>query len=390
MADQPQQPSDVDRLAEPLHFIAERINRIFMMLGLHFEKATSAPPRPQEPGNAAGTPSPAVSVGVTSAGDVFGAITGVLGPFQTALAGATGALTALPNIVAPFVNAFNPGAVEVFGQALRDVQASIGAVLLPILTVFTQVLREVNSILAPAFDALEPVIASLAGMLAQVLVPIVKVLAVALEGFAALLQALMPVLQIIADLMEAMANVFRVFVAVLNAVWSALTSALGSGFRSAVDGIRSAIHEATRAFILFTARLLKFVGADTALENLYRAFRPTQRGGKTAAPQELGIAGIEEVMRASVLAAAQAGLGGAGPRTAEDHLAGISEQILDIARNGTSITAAIDRLIDRVNALIDTVSQTGSRVSDRVAGGLIPSHLQPLIGTVLARGRRGG
>jgi hypothetical protein len=73
-------------------------------------------------------------------------------------------LPALVGAVRPFVQAFNPYALQQFDEALQTVYAVLGEALVPIVKMAAQVLREFAGYLRPVMKQLEPVFAELAQM----------------------------------------------------------------------------------------------------------------------------------------------------------------------------------------------------------------------------------
>src|SRR5262245_57672928 len=280
-------------------------------------------------------PPPAQVTAGVGPGGAFAALTAPVGRLGAALSGAVGALTLIPNAVKAFVEALSPAQVANFMDAIQDLMATIGQAFEPIFQVFTPLVRTISDMVAPVFEALRPIVLQLSEMLGRVLIPIVRLVVTAFEGLAPILRALMPVLDFLVSVVVATIDVYRVFQVLLNAIWEYIgmfLDFLGSfigpmgGLEANVRNLSSVVQQLTRQFILMTAYVLKFLGFLTALQRLREAFEPAKGLRKTAAPKDFGLTGIEDILREATLAAAAAG-GGMAPRTVEDHLAGIGEQI---------------------------------------------------------------
>jgi hypothetical protein len=115
----------------------------------------------EEAGKASHAYSSAIS---SSTATMAGAAQGFMKSFGEALSNPTAGLPALVGAVRPFVEAFNPYALQQFDDALRTVYAVIGEALVPIVKMAAGVLREFAGYLRPVMKQLEPIFAELAQM----------------------------------------------------------------------------------------------------------------------------------------------------------------------------------------------------------------------------------
>lgn len=145
--------------------IGKRLTSDFAALSLPLakftKKAETLTVGLEEAGKAAHAYSSAIS---SSTATMAGAAQGLMKSFGEALSNPMSGLPALVGAVRPFVEAFNPYALQQFDDALRTVYAVIGEALVPIVKVAAGVLREFAGYLRPVMKQLEPVFAELAQM----------------------------------------------------------------------------------------------------------------------------------------------------------------------------------------------------------------------------------
>src|SRR5262252_3288665 len=96
------------------------------------------------PAPGGGAPGPR---GAAEAGAGGGPGGGLLGGIAGAALGPVAAITAAGAAVTAFVEALNPASVLVFGQALRDLLATIGVAAQPLLEALTSITRELAAAL---------------------------------------------------------------------------------------------------------------------------------------------------------------------------------------------------------------------------------------------------
>lgn len=327
-----------------------------------------------------------------------------MAPLKQTLVGAQSAFQAVTSAITPFVTALSPVSLEVFGEAIRDLQATVGSAFQDIFPIFTGVVRQISDTIAPLMDTLRPIFTDLAGVLGNLLAVQVRTLAEIFASLVPLLQFLMPIVQVLGTLLMGLNMIFRALFIAITEVWKAFLTALGfdaGGFKEAMDSFRKTILKATAAIIVFIAKVLKFFGANDAIKALKKAFEPAQAGArKTAAPREFGIVGIEEIFKNAMLAAAGAG-GGAEVKTAEDHLAGIGQQLDRVLKSGDTLTDLIARhagpIVDTLRTLHTTANNiwnavvtSAKMIADTIVTNLVPGFLRNRGGPPAPPGRGGG
>lgn len=145
--------------------IGKRLTSDFAALSLPLSKFTKKAETLTVGLEEAGKASHAYSSAVKdSTANIAGAAQGFMKSFGLALSNPMAGLPALVGAVRPFVEAFNPYALQQFDDALRTVYAVIGEALVPIVKMAAGVLREFAGYLRPVMKQLEPVFAELAQM----------------------------------------------------------------------------------------------------------------------------------------------------------------------------------------------------------------------------------
>src|SRR5262245_12283769 len=74
-----------------------------------------------------------------------------------------------------FVGAFDPGTVALFDALMRDLSATIGYALKPLLDAVNESLLQLLNELAPAMAALRPIIVQLAAVMGQIMRPLIVI-----------------------------------------------------------------------------------------------------------------------------------------------------------------------------------------------------------------------
>jgi hypothetical protein len=247
------------------------------------------------PGGGGGGGASAVSVVSTALSTLAG------GP----IAAAMGVFTELTGVMKTFVGALNPAAVMMFDQAFRNVQATIGQVFLPVIQILTSSLQDVASILNGPMQELAPVMGQLAAVLASVLVP-------AAQQVGAVLGLLTPLLGMVSTLLEPLADIIRVNAAMMVA-WSEVLKTAFGALKPVVDAVVNVLKEMVRGVVTFTAYLTKWVAGNAALDRMIAALQQQADPGRVqnAAPQNVGIKGLEQITKDLAAAAGLAGAGGA-------------------------------------------------------------------------------
>lgn len=254
---------------------------------------------------------PAGGVGATGlapVGDALGVAVRSIVEFSTAL-------SSVPAAVTSFVAAFNPAVVEVMATAFRDLAATIGYGLEPVIQAATEIVRELAGAFGRVFEQLRPLVSELSATLINVLVPLIQAAAVVFEALLRVVEALMPVIRLLAAVLEGVVTLFAAVIQIgaqiIGAVLEALFGSMG-GLREATDAVKNAFVQATVAVIRFVDAVLRFFGFTALADRILSSFTRAADSGKRAAPRDVGIASAADVYQQRLVEAAKAG-GGADP-----------------------------------------------------------------------------
>lgn len=273
-----------------------------------------------------------------------------LAPLIAGITAVVGALMQVVSQTQSFVQALDPGLIQQFSAAIRDLQATMGIAFTGIFEQGINFLQKLAGAVQPLFAALKPVVDQLANQVIknlvtvfQALVPLVTallplvqllatlfelvssvlrpivslmgtVLIVALAPLSALLKllalALQPLVSVVAAAMDGIAELNKVFgilvETLLKTVLSALQSIFGGGLQETLKSVQNAFRELTKMVISAAATLALLVGAREFVQNLRKAFNPhgEQATGQTS------VQGLEQIAKematASINAAGKA------------------------------------------------------------------------------------
>lgn len=384
------------------------------------DKPGKGPSRPQE----ARSPTPA---GQAPTGG-FAAVGGALGASLAGVTIAAGAVVAsfekLVSFSTQFVQALNPSLVAMLNATFRDLQATIGVGLTPIVQAATSVLRSVADTLLPIMRTLTPIVdkisrafeALLVGQLnvfasaLTSLMPIVDLLADALktgvgivtpilEIFATYLAGLAPVFKLIADVLHVLFTPLRIMVDLLSQASIVIRAFIG-GFMAVLNGllptinlnaiedfrtqIRSAAQQIVRFVVVVSAAVARLFGFTNFLEGMIKSLEGPKRESSKgiAVAQNAQFAGVAELGRSIALSAFTSQ--GRARETQEDLLKGLREEVkgmrnLDLAKKITdSVYDAIVKFInDRGAEFLGNASSGVGRFAVRQlpGGGFIPESI---------------
>ena len=351
-------------------------------------------------------------------------------PYLKAMGGAAmSAASALQSVVSaslPFVAAFSPSDVMVFNQAVRDVTAVVGSLLVPVVRQATVFIRDFGSRLLPvveqlrpAFEAISAVLGKAAGQvlgvfstLARVLVPVVKVAGELFGVLLGLVEPLMDVVGVVAEVVgvvgsvlsaviKALAEGIKPIVAVLQGlgdwfkvvgVWirtfgilleDLVRNLLGADF-SGVDAtwkaLRDGFSKAALASVLFAASLAKATGMTSVLDALARATAQTAKKGTEgfAAATNAQFKGFSDFGKQVALAASTASLVGGEnkPATTESLLGDINKGVLDIMKGKNDfIDTFVQKLYDKFSQVATDKAYNGVSSVGKSALGFVSPGL---------------
>lgn len=201
-----------------------------------------------------------------SLGTAAAAVTGPLIAVASAGAAAAAALGTTVMVARHFTQAFDPSAVQSFDAIMRDLQAVIGSMMVPIVTEATRVIRQFASVLyassgsigqsigkiakafGDVFVAFMPIISQLTVMFADVLVNVA-------EYSRAVADFLIPQIRALVTIMAGWADTFK-------AILSGIFPALGGNFKNALV---QAAQTVGKMAVAMQAVIFKLFGMKDAL-----------------------------------------------------------------------------------------------------------------------------
>lgn len=322
-------------------------------------------------------------------GAVSIALDTLLGPLSELSEGLKNGLKSLTG----FVDALSPGSLKVLELAFRDLYATIGTALLPVVNVFTEGIHNMAGALLPAMQAIAPVFNQLANVALSVLIPIVNQMSV-------IFQTLAPVLSEIAGLFKVVADIIGVYIAIQTTLFQVIAGFIGGlvggGVSGALDKFKNVIYQVIGIVLKLLTALAPMIGlgdiGDKLAKNLEAAANPPAAGVGGAA-QNIGLKGLEQISKDLAVAAASAVGGGEAKKDKGllDYLPDLTADLRAI-KDKDLATVIVEALTnDKVKkAFGDLISGVGNVVAkearDTKAGGI----LDVVIGGPLARLASGG
>lgn len=298
--------------------------------------------------------------------DVMGRLTGALTDIATRF-------EKLAEPVSKFVDALSPGTVQVFGLAMRDLTATIGVALLPVMQVLTDGVQRAAGVLLPAMEHLQPAFRSLTDALMSFMLPTVQIFAHKMAGIADIVQVVAEALKVLGDLF----GVISVIVLSAKDAISAFVNSLiggggGGGLADTLKNLKDAIYRVMIALLGAAASIAKAFGADSFVNALISNLKELTgaKGGVGGAAQNLAFKDFEQIGKDMALAAAQASEGGGqSSKDIRDYAKDAIANLENIAKNGTSLDKFLtERLPHIIQAAIksgfESVRATASEAVD--------------------------
>src|SRR5215831_6174658 len=206
-------------------------------------------------GLSGGATAAAGAAGKASSG-IEGMIPG-LSMMTGALTAAVTALTAFITVATLTAGALNPAAVEVLGQAFKDLTATIGVAFEPAIHLMTKGVEQISAAILPLMTALRPAITQLVDVFLRVLVPAVRF-------WATLIQALTPILTPLIIILEGWADVivslYTIIQTLLETITAMIAGLLGSSINDAALSVSKALQLVAQQLVLFVATIAAKLG----------------------------------------------------------------------------------------------------------------------------------
>lgn len=303
---------------------------------------------------------------------------------------AVGALEALVNVSTQFAGLLSPTLLQVFNTALKDLQATVGVALLPVLQAAAGATREFGELLLPAMRELAPVVAEIANIMRgqlsvemQVVVAVVRalipvlsavssIMAVTTEITKGLLSALVPIITAIGTNFSQLAGVIKIIMAPLQVIFAILSdvqrvaSAFGTalqavfasfnplgkvvgGVAGAMDGLRGGFQALLKAVVIVGAGLIKLFGGSLG-DQFLKEFSTALQGGQTASnrgirpAEQAQFVDIAQIGKNIALAASMASPGSVDKSDSEIFKQ-LAKTVDDIRTGKTDVNKALEKLL---------------------------------------------
>ena len=284
------------------------------------------------------------------------------------------AILGVPDMIRPFVEAFNPTVIQQYDQAIRNLMATVGRTLEPAMQALLNFVRVLNDAVAGPLDLLRPALSDLWSHLTDYLLPAVRLVAEVLSQWIPQMIAISESLRFFLDAHVAVVEIMRLFFAIL----SGLSGGFGS-LKEQSDKLTAAIKEATTSVILFAAKMARLFGLESVVDSIKRTFAPMARGGGAiGAPREAGISDMASILRDATTMAFVAQ--GAGAKTQEEWLGDIDKKLEDVLGAQSSLNQIIAGAVNgvlRELGMPDAIANV-QRIADKVAAGteLVPAAVR--------------
>ncbi len=239
------------------------------------------------------------------------------------------------------VQLLNPGIVDVFNTALRDLGATLGVAFGPMLTVVTQIINQIAGALLPVMQALAPVLEQVARTIGAILVPIIQV-------FSSVLTALMPILKILADIFEIIGTALKIVIDIISAVLTPILEAIGA-ILSALEPILEIVALAFKALAALVTTVISAFKAFLRFISFGILGKEPAKKGMTAVPNEApAIEAIAGLGNKIAQLAATANPTGAREGKAEGYLRQIRDGIEQLTR-GKGVGEGVGKALTKLN-----------------------------------------
>lgn len=240
-------------------------------------------------------------------------------------------------IISMFVGALNPGLMMQFNVVLRNLEATIGVALEPVIAQAAQMLRIFAGMLMPLMTELRPLIADISATLSDVLVTVLGIIITQLKTT---LMVLRPTINMSLMLLNIVAQFIDVLTLLANVLWGfADFDAMMKSVNDSIATFKSVLIQCVQGLVVLTVALLRMLGAvriitdmRTALEKRIAERRGAGPGGVVAAPRDVSTSGAEDIAK-RMAERAFAAVSGATARSDTE----LMEGILDAVNKGANL-----------------------------------------------------
>jgi hypothetical protein len=355
----------------------------------------------------------------------------------------SGALEQFFQVIQRLVQVANPAVIELFNNALNNVQATIGQVFIPVFTDLTQVFQRAAGLIAPAMEQLAPIVKQLADVFGNFLLRYLVIVADYFKQYVGYLSALIHVfeplieiilliinisttyarlllfvveiflkfsgitvvLDIITIALRAFNEVFRIVNEVMNifAVVLEVAAKVVEDFfaeilptKNILSELHKVVNQVIKALYVFAVQMAKMFGLNDTAAAIIKSLDAKANATGTTAAQSTSIKSFEQLAKDIATKAAGAGAGGDGG--IEDERA-FWKETLAAARAAEANSISFQEIVkqgfkDVVNALpkppgVETAVKAGSYIVEKaeknkyaIAGGAVAGPLGALAGSL--------
>lgn len=374
-------------------------------------------------------------VGKDSAPSLFGMAKGLVSNVLLPIRMMTDAFGQVVGTVGQFVSALNPSLMNALNMSLRDMQATAGVALAPLVEAAIAISRSFGATLLPIMERLRPVIAQVAQTLvkmsdsymgfvanfAKALMPIVQTLA---ELFAALtplvslfytmsgitvqlvsmalrplmfwLSTIAKALEAFSPIIEAINLIFAGFSAVVEGVFNWFASLIGIDMKSVFDFLRGALEKLAIQLLVTVARIIGVFGAQQAfIKGVTDAIGGPEKKSNVglAAAQNAQFGGVASLQQSIMRSALLAGPGGGLESKEDTFRKNVLDALTNISDSPWLIQEKIETLIDQLKEIVEWIKgkkEAADRTELLAADALEKGQLLTNPGVFLYNRLRGG
>lgn len=197
-------------------------------------------------------------------------VTGFLEPFKK-----------ITDIATRFVSDFDPALVENLNSRFRDLNATLGVALRPIVDVARDVVKSLSDYLLPVMKQLEPIVREIATVVGGALQEGAKELGDALQQMMPLFEGLrdfiVGAVPMLSDLRHLLAAIRLPLMALFKDIVEALGGTGGAGgIKGLMEELRKVVQRLIAAFVQFLAQVFQLLGWVKGLEALQKSLQPVQ------------------------------------------------------------------------------------------------------------------
>lgn len=194
-----------------------------------------------------------------------GKIKSILEPFQK-----------LTDLAVHFVQEIDPSLVMNLSQRFRDLNATIGVALRPIVDVARDVVKALADYLLPAMKKLEPIVREISEVVGSALVDGFNELADTLDTmmplFKELKEFIVGAIPILGDLRQLLAAIRLPLMQLVHDLLNAITGGEGGGgVKGAMQALRKAVQDVIVTLVQFMAHMFQMIGWAKGLEALRKS-----------------------------------------------------------------------------------------------------------------------